>query len=152
IGRRIKLFQSGRRDLAGAPVQVRIKDLSGSIADNVSIDLRSGEVVGLTGLIGSGSDEIAYLVYGARKARSGTIDLAGTAFRAAAISPPTALSAGMALLPSDRLAAAGIAPLSIVDNISLPVLPEFMGALGLEWSRIAGHAARLCDSYEVRPN
>ena len=68
------------------------------------------------------------------------------------MSPPLALSAGMALLPSDRLAAAGIGPLSITENISLPVLPDFMGTLGLEWSRIAAHAGRLCEAYEVRPN
>jgi ribose transport system ATP-binding protein len=152
IGRRVKLFQSERRNLAGAPVQVRIKDLTGTIADRVSIDLHSGEIVGLTGLIGSGSDEIAYLVFGAQKARAGTVSVAGTTFAAASISPPAALAAGMALLPSDRLAAAGVGPLSITDNISLPVLPEFMGALGLEWSRIAGHTESLCDSYEVRPN
>jgi ribose transport system ATP-binding protein len=152
IGRRVKLFQSNRRDLARAPVQVRIKELSGTIADSVSIDLRAGEIVGLTGLIGSGSDEIAYLVFGARKARAGAIEVAGKTFAAASMSPPSALSAGMALLPSDRLAAAGVGPLSITENISLPVLPDFMGTLGLEWSRIAAHAGRLCETYEVRPN
>ena len=152
IGRRVRLFQSERRDLSRAPIQVRIRDVSGTIADRVSIDLRSGEIVGLTGLIGSGSDEIVYLVFGARKARSGTIELDGTTHSAASISPPLARSAGMALLPSDRLAAAGVGSLPITDNITLPVLPEFMGALGLEWSRIAGHARHLCDRYEVRPS
>ena len=152
IGRRVSLFQSERRDLSRAPIQVRIRDVSGAVADRVSIDLRSGEIVGLTGLIGSGSDEIVHLVFGARKARSGTIELGGTTLSAASISPPVALSMGMALLPSDRLGAAGVAPLSIADNITLPVLPDFMGALGLEWSRIVGHARHLCDSYEVRPN
>ena len=38
---------------------------------DVSLDLHEGEVVGLTGLIGSGFDEIPYLLYGARPARSG---------------------------------------------------------------------------------
>jgi ribose transport system ATP-binding protein len=152
IGRRMQLFQSERRDLSRAPVEVRIKDVSGTIADSVSIDLRSGEIVGLTGLIGSGSDEIVYLVFGARKARSGTIELSGTTLAAPSISPSLALSAGMALLPSDRLAAAGVGHLPITDNITLPVLPDFMGALGLEWSRIAGHARHLCGRYEVRPN
>jgi ribose transport system ATP-binding protein len=42
--------------------------------------------------------------------------------------------------------------LSITDNISLPVLPEFIGALGLEWSRIVAHTSRICETYEVRPN
>ena len=119
----------------------------------MSIDLRSGEIVGLTGLIGSGSDEIVYLVFGARKARAGTIERGWDyALCGQSISPPWRVRAGMALLPSDRLAAAGVGPLSITDNISLPVLPDFMGALGLEWSRIAGHARHLCDRYEVRPN
>ena len=152
IGRRVSLFQSERRDLSRAPVQVRIRGLSGAVADRVSIDLRRGEIVGLTGLIGSGSDEIVYLIFGARAARSGTIELGGATFSAASVSPAPALSVGIALLPSDRLAAAGVGPLSITDNITLPVLPDFMGGLGLEWSRIVGHARHLCDRYEVRPN
>jgi ribose transport system ATP-binding protein len=118
----------------------------------VSFDLRSGEIVGLTGLVGSGSDEIVYLVFGARKARSGTIELCGTTLSAASISPPLALSAGMALVPSDRLAAAGVGPLPITDNITLPILPDFMGTLGLDWSRITGHARHVCDRYQVHPN
>ena len=152
IGRRVRLFQSERRDLSSEPVQVRVRDVSGAVADGVSFDIRRGEIVGLTGLIGSGSDEIVYLVFGARKARSGTIELGGTTFPAMSISPPAALSAGMSLLPSDRLAAAGVGALPITDNITLPVLPDFMGALGLEWLRIAHRARQLCDRYEVRPN
>jgi ribose transport system ATP-binding protein len=152
IGRRVKLFQNERRDLSNEPVEVRIKDLSGMIADGVSIDIRRGEIVGLTGLIGSGSDEIAYLVFGARRARLGAVEVAGAHFAAPSMTPSSALAAGMALLPSDRLASAGVGPLSITDNISLPVLPEFIGALGLEWKRIVAHTSRICEIYEVRPN
>lgn len=152
IGRRVSMFQSERRDLSHAPSQVRIRDVSGTIAERVSIDLRRGEIVGLTGLIGSGSDEVAHLVFGSQKARSGTIELGGTTLPAASLSPSLALSMGMAFLPSDRLGAAGVGPLPITDNVALPVLPDFMGALGLEWSRIVGHARHLCSRYEVQPN
>ena len=151
IGRRVPLFQSERRDLSRAPVHVRIRGVSGAVADRISIDLRRGEIVGLTGLIGSGSDEIVYLIFGARTARSGTIELGGATLSAASISPSSALSAGIAFLPSDRLGAAGVGALPITDNITLPVLPDFMSGLGLEWSRIAGHARQLCERYEVRP-
>ena len=152
IGRRVKLFQSERRDLSAAPVDVRIDGLSGSTAEDVTIELRRGEIVGLTGLIGCGSDEVPYLVFGAQKARSGTIELAGTRFGASSMMPATALAASMALLPSDRLAAAGVGPLSVADNITLPVLSDFFRTVGLDWSQIGQRAEALCEAYEVRPN
>ncbi|MBV8704038.1 MAG: sugar ABC transporter ATP-binding protein [Acetobacteraceae bacterium] len=116
------------------------------------MDLRQGEVVGLAGLIGSGFDEVPYLVFGAARAESGTIDLDGRRCPAAELSPPDAIAAGMALLPADRLAAAGVAVLSVADNITVPVLTDFFRAGRLDWPRLAARASELCRAYEVRPN
>ena len=152
VGRRVRLFRGGRRDLSGAPLAARIGGLSGGTVREVSIDLRQGEIVGLAGLIGSGFDEVPYLVFGAARAESGTIHLDGRRYPAAKLSPPDAIAAGMALLPADRLAAAGVAALSVADNITLPVLADFFRAGMLDWPRVVARAAELCRAYEVRPN
>lgn len=152
IGRRVKLFQTEARDLTETPIVVRISGLGGTTTEDVSIELRKGEIVGLTGLIGSGSDEIPYLVFGAKKARSGTIELDGNRMNASAMVPSAALAASMTLLPADRLTAGGVAPLSVIDNITLPVLRDFLGPAGLDWSRMTDRAEALCQAYEVRPN
>jgi len=153
VGRRIELFQNKRRDLSGAPVALRVTGLKGAIADDISFELRRGEIVGLTGLIGSGCDEIPYLLYGSTRAKAGKVDIAGSRlFEASALSPTTALAAGVALLPADRLAAAGVGALSVADNATLPVLDNFAGALGLNRSQIAVYAGKLCKDYDVRPD
>jgi len=152
VGRRVRLFRGERRDLSGAPLAARIDGLSGGAVREVSMDLRQGEVVGLAGLIGSGFDEVPYLVFGAARAESGTIDLDGRRYPAAALSPPDAIAAGMALLPADRLAAAGVAALSVADNLTVPVLADFFRAGRLDWPRLAARASELCRAYEVRPN
>jgi ribose transport system ATP-binding protein len=67
------------------------------------------------------------------------------------MSPPAAIEAGLALLPSDRLGAAGVGALSVLDNITLPVLNEFRGMM-LKWPSLFGHATGLGAAYQVRPN
>ena len=55
-------------------VGATITGLSGAVVRDVSFAIGAGEVVGLTGLVGSGFDEIPYLIYGALPARGGRLD------------------------------------------------------------------------------
>ena len=152
VGRQVRLFRGERRDLSAEPVAVQINALCGRIARDVSVNLRRGEIVGLTGLIGSAFDEIPYLVFGARRAASGMIEVDGRSYPAAELSPPAAIAAGITLVPADRLAAAGVAGLSLAHNINLPVLADYFHAGRLDWRRIMARTAELCRTYDVRPN
>jgi len=152
IGRRVELFHARPHDAAGEPLAVRIQGLSGGPLQDISLDLHRGETVGLTGLLGSGFDALPYLLYGARPARGGRVELPKGSFDLRRMAPPEAISAGMALLPSDRLHAAGIGSLSVADNVTLPVLGDFLGSLGLDWGGIRDRAADLGSRYDVRPN
>ena len=152
VGQRVRLFHSEQRDLSAAPVAARIRGLSGGTVRDVDLDVRWGEIVGLTGLIGSGFGEVPHLIFGARRAASGTVELADARFPAAHMSPPAAIAAGVALLPADRLAAAGVAALPVANNLALPVLEDFRRAGVLDWPRIRARAAELCRTYDVRPN
>jgi ribose transport system ATP-binding protein len=152
VGHRLRSFQHEHRSISAAPIALRVAGLTGNTATDVSFELRRGEVVGLTGLMGSGSDEVPYLICGAEKARTGTIEIAERQFSAASMTPSSALAASIALLPADRLNAAGVASLSITDNMILPVLREFFATIGLSWPRIAAHTEELCRTFEVRPN
>jgi ribose transport system ATP-binding protein len=152
VGRQVRLFRGERRDLSAIPLAVRISGVSAATARDVSIDLHQGEIVGLTGLIGSGFDEVPYLVFGARRAHSGTIDIDGRSYPAPDFSPPAAIAAGITLVPADRLTAGGVASLSVAHNVTLPVLADFFDAGRLDWPRIMAHVAQLCRAYDVRPN
>ncbi|MBJ3778372.1 sugar ABC transporter ATP-binding protein [Acuticoccus mangrovi] len=152
VGRKVSLFQSAKPDLTARPVAARVASLSGPMVEDVGFAVHEGEIVGLTGLIGSGADRVPSLLYAAQRARAGTFSVGGTTLDLATILPEHAMAAGIAFLPADRLGAAGVGSLSITDNISLPVLSDFMGAFGLSWPRLTERARSLGRDYEVRPN
>ncbi|MDP0930029.1 sugar ABC transporter ATP-binding protein [Paracoccus onubensis] len=96
---------------------------------DVSFTLRKGEILGVSGLIGSGRSEMAKCLFGATRADTGTVTLEGreTRFRA----PLDAIRAGLIYLPEERKQE-GIFPLlSIAENTALPTLDRFSG-----WLRI----------------
>lgn len=91
--------------------------------DHVSFELREGEVLGISGLIGSGQSELAGLIAGARKRASGEIRVDGKPvdFRA----PRDAIRLGIGLLPQDRKAAGFVPDMGVSGNITLASLPQF---------------------------
>ena len=76
----------------------------------------------LTGLIGSGYDEIPYLIYGAREARGGTLDIGGRGVELSKIKPRDAIRHGVVLVPADRANAGVIGALPVADNVTMPTL------------------------------
>ena len=119
---------------------------------DVSVEVRRGEILGLTGLIGSGFDELPYLLYGARRASQGELKIGGQKIPLHRMSPPAALAAKLVLLPSDRLGAAGVGNLTLTENMLLPVLADFRRWFGLDWPAMATRTAELGRDYDVRPN
>ncbi len=152
VGRRVDLFRAHHRDLSQAEIAASVRHVTGGVLEDVSIEIRRGEVLGLTGLIGSGFDDLPYLIQGARTATAGTLDIGGSTLPLTRMSPSAAIPLGIALLPGDRLGSAGVGGLPVADNISLPVLDEFFRRLLLDWGAIFGRAAQLGRTYDVRPN
>jgi ABC-type sugar transport system ATPase subunit len=95
----------------------------GSKVQNVSLEVRRGEILGLTGLVGSGRTETVRLLFGADKPESGTITLNGreVQFRA----PREAISAGICLLTEDRKSQGLVLGQTILENFGLPNLKSF---------------------------
>jgi ribose transport system ATP-binding protein len=116
------------------------------------LDLHEGEIVGMTGLIGSGYERVPYLLFGASRATGGTLDLDGERIELSRARPKDAVARGMALLPADRPKASGIASLSIAENMLVVDLERFMGTMGLRRTAMMRRAADLSGTYEVRPN
>ncbi|OLE24636.1 MAG: sugar ABC transporter ATP-binding protein [Catenulispora sp. 13_1_20CM_3_70_7] len=81
------------------------------------LDVRSGEVVGLAGLLGSGRTELARLLFGADTADSGTLAIAGKP--AVLHSPADAIERGIAFCSEDRKAEGLVPELTIRENIIL---------------------------------
>lgn len=118
------------RDTSADPVVMEVAGLTrrGEFRD-VSFQLRRGEVLGLTGLIGAGRTELAHVLFGMAAPEAGRIVLEGREVRFA--SNRDAVAAGVAYVSEDRLALGLIQPQSISDNAVLSVLRRITGASGL---------------------
>ena len=81
------------------------------------LTIHKGEVIGFTGLLGSGRSEMARSIYGSDKASTGTIKVNGKEAKIHA--PIDAMKLGMGMLPDDRKAEGIIADLSVRENIIL---------------------------------
>lgn len=81
------------------------------------IQIHKGEVIGLTGLLGSGRSELARVIYGADKADSGELFVKGKKLLVGA--PIDAMQEGMAYLPENRKEEGIIADLSVRENIMI---------------------------------
>jgi ABC-type sugar transport system ATPase subunit len=105
---------------AGDPV-LEVRDLSmGRRLIKVSLTVRSGEIVGVTGLIGAGKSELGGALYGALPVDSGQVIVGGK--RVKVRSPRDGLSHGIALVPEDRKAQGLVLGLSVRDNFAVSVL------------------------------
>jgi simple sugar transport system ATP-binding protein len=81
----------------------------------ITFDLQPGEILGITGLLGSGRTEIAEALFGVRPARSGTIEVEGKAVKIRSIRD--ALKARIGYLPEDRLTQGLFMEKSVGENI-----------------------------------
>lgn len=88
----------------------------------VSIDIRSGEVTGVVGLLGSGKSELARAIYGAEKIFGGSYELLGESFQPK--SPTDSIKRGVYLVSEDRARDGILEEWSIPNTISLPFLPR----------------------------
>lgn len=81
------------------------------------LEMKKGEVVGLTGLLGSGRSELARTIYGADRAQTGTLKIKGK--KVEIKHPIDAMNMGMGMLPDDRKAEGIVGDLSVRENIIL---------------------------------
>jgi ABC-type sugar transport system ATPase subunit len=129
----------------GAPRLV-VRDLHrGDAVRGVSFQVHAGEVLGLTGLVGSGRTETARLIFGADRATRGTVALDGRTLRLR--SPRDAIQAGICLLTEDRKRQGLLLGRSVLENFALPNLPSLAtaGVVNVRRERAAwaGHAQTL---------
>lgn len=101
-----------------APMEIDAEGLShkGTIKP-FNLQIRKGEVIGLTGLLGSGRSELARTIYGADRAQTGTLKVGGHEVHIK--QPLDAMNLGMGLLPDDRKAEGIVGDLSVRENIIL---------------------------------
>ena len=142
VGRElVEHIDLGQRQI-GAPI-LKVNGLSrADKVRDVSFEVRSGEIFGISGLIGAGRTELLRLIYGADRADSGTIEL-GQPLRPVQVdSPVAAVREGIALITEDRKGEGLLLSQSISANIALGNLPAISRAgvwrIAIVHHRLAG--------------
>jgi ribose transport system ATP-binding protein len=110
-----------------APPLLAVDNLTrGRRMQNVSLDVRRGEILGMAGLLGSGRTEVARAIFGADQTEAGRIVLDGQEINTR--SPNDAIRAGIAFLSEDRKAEGIIPDWSVRENLTLAALPALTSA------------------------
>ena len=107
-----------------------VRDLSRNAGfSDVSLSVCRGEVVGITGLLDSGRNELALALAGVAPANHGSIEVEGQ--KVVLTCPSDAINAGIGYLPEDRLSEGLFLEKSIQENITAAVLKRLLGRFGM---------------------
>lgn len=106
------------------PEVLRVEGLSrqGEL-ENISFSVRSGEIVGMAGLMGSGRTEVGRAIFGADLLEKGEIFIAGE--KCIIHSPADAIRAGIGFITEDRKHQGLVLGMSVGENVSLASLAQF---------------------------
>lgn len=150
---------AGSRDaaelgIAAAAEPIRsfaVRDLAGPHVSGIGFGATRGEIVGITGIVGAGWEFVLDHLYGAQPAESGQLEVNGTAFSLANMTPRQALGLGAILVPAKRLTQAIIPGLSIRDNVMLPVLDDSFRGGRLRLRELTLRCTRVLRDHAVQP-
>jgi ABC-type sugar transport system ATPase subunit len=149
VGRSLEAIYPHRKNPRGERVLECRKLSRAGIFEDVSFDIRAGEIVGMFGLVGSGRTDVAKAIFGASLPTSGEILIGGS--RATIASPSDAIRLGVALVTEDRKGDGLALDLSAIDNAGLASLGAVSrnGVLN-RWAQATRVGAKL-DQLAVRP-
>ena len=137
--------RSGKIEMTEHAV-LAVRDLRGPSTAGVSFEVKGGEILGLAGIVGSGTSEVARMISGAEPRLGGEIEVEGTS-APKHWTPKKAIAAGVSFVPQDRHAEGGVLTLNMNENI---VLPRF----GKQWGRRKEEVAEvegMIDRLDVHP-
>ncbi len=129
---------------------LEVDDLHGKQVHGMTFRVHAGEVVGVSGVLGSGREDINSLVFGADRAHRGRVAVAGEALPAGDIA--TAIERGVAFVPADRHRLGAVMAMSMRENLTLPALRRLRHRFGAIDPRAEmADARRWAAQVELRP-
>ncbi|AZV77329.1 sugar ABC transporter ATP-binding protein [Parasedimentitalea marina] len=127
---------------------LEVRDLCASGVRNVSFDLRKGEILGFSGLIGSGRTAVFEAVCGLKSISSGQVLVDGVETRFDTVA--TARDAGLAYLTKDRKAKGLLLDKQMQPNLTLFALPKFIRRFGLDAAAEEKALERAIRRFDIR--
>jgi len=159
VGRRVLLrVEKGEAKPADVKLSVRnltVRDSRGvTMVDDVSFDIRAGEIVGIAGVAGNGQSELLEAISGIRRAASGTVLLSGSAIDVTGDADPAALrKRGLAHVPEDRHHVGLVLKFDESENAILGYHddPKYRKGFLLDVDAIRADAEEKIAAYDIRP-
>ena len=149
VGRNLETFYAGTA-APERPVFFEVKGLRTTRypANDVSLSIHAGEILGLAGLIGAGRSEVAQAIFGVDALQDGSVFLDG--HPAAITSPRDAIRLGIYLVPEDRRNSGLLTAMTVRENITLPDLSRYSVSGLIRRSRESAAAHNLCASLKIK--
>ncbi len=137
-------------DRTAAP-QLVVAGLVGDRVRGLDFEVAPGEIVGLAGLLGSGVEEVPYLLFGAQRASAGTIRINGRDVDLTRQQPAAAVGMGLSFIPADRNRDGIAREIEIDRNMMSLVLRRFSSGGRLRNRRVRSTSTERAEEFDVRP-
>ena len=138
-------------DTTVAGENVAVGHLTGEWLRDLSFGIGAGEILGVAGLIGSGAEELPYLLFGARPVGRGTLCLGAETMDVGGLSPQRCVRERIALVPADRAAQGLTQSLTLWENIVMLVEDEHYRGGVFHRAELVDLAREAIDRFLIRP-
>jgi ABC-type sugar transport system ATPase subunit len=149
VGREVLMKRPKHLDLEPGEEILRVENLTSTGKfENVSFNVRRGEIVGMGGLVGAGRTEVATAIFGLDPRATGSVFIKGQKLRLGNVNE--AMRRRIALLPEDRKRAGLVLGMNILDNVSLAHIDHFSKMGFVDKSRELAEVEKLTKRLRVK--
>ncbi|MBD2199034.1 MULTISPECIES: sugar ABC transporter ATP-binding protein [Calothrix] len=149
VGRSMQDFYEHQRQTNPGAVVLEVRNISdGRKVKPASFQLRAGEILGLSGLVGAGRTEVSRLIFGADRKVSGEVFLNGK--KVEINSPSDAIAVGIGYVPEDRKDQGLFLEMSSRKNIGLNRLKQDAKSGIVNWASVNKIAADAVENFHIR--
>lgn len=129
-------------------ILIKVENISGKTIQDVSLSIRIGEIVGLTGLAGAGQEELAQIMAGESVASTGCMTYEGKSYHPS--HPDQAQRSGVVAVPADRRKRGLISALGLARNLVFQRLRQSHRLGWLNWSKFLRESEELCTDFQIK--
>lgn len=147
-GRKIDKNQVFYSDCVSDEVLMEVEHLTGERFTDISFQLRKGEILGFSGLVGAGRSELMQAIFGYLPVYSGKVRIEGKEWKFGDTS--FSVRNGLVYLPEERKKQGILPVLSIRENISVSVLEKLQSGIGISAKKEKELAQSVIETYDVK--
>ena len=148
VGQALAVSGRSARPSSQAQPILAVRQLTGKSLNGVSLVLRPGEVVGVTGVDGSGREELAAAIFGGVH-RNGEVEVGGQLLPD--LRPDVAVERGVGLVPAERARDATLARLSMADNLTIASVKTAARGLRLDRAGTCAETQHWAQRLKISP-